>query len=168
MGRGAEGAFRPHAANGIRTYFTTPVAIAGTTISPYLFFWQAAQEAEEVYTTPERQPLISVLWQAPGRLSRIRADTAVGMAFPNLIAIAIIMMTAATLHANGVTNIQSSERPRRRCSRSPAPFRLSDLHRRHHRHGSARRFWCAWLAWRAHGVAEAGGWPLGLTRLRAA
>src|SRR5712671_6010346 len=89
-------------------YFTTLVAIAGTTISPYLFFWQAAQEAEEVRIKPERQPLLRVRWQAPSAFTRIRADTIVGMGFSNLIAIAIIMTAAATLHAHGVTNIQSS------------------------------------------------------------
>jgi NRAMP (natural resistance-associated macrophage protein)-like metal ion transporter len=89
-------------------YFTTLVAIAGTTISPYLFFWQAAQEAEEVRIKPERQPLLRGRWQPPTAFARIRADTAVGMGFSNLIAVAIIMTTAATLHAHGVTKIQSS------------------------------------------------------------
>jgi Mn2+/Fe2+ NRAMP family transporter len=89
-------------------FFTTLVAIAGTTISPYLFFWQASQEAEDVRVKPERQSLLRRGWQAPSAFARIRADTAVGMAFSNLIAIAIIITTAATLHAHGVTNIQSS------------------------------------------------------------
>jgi NRAMP (natural resistance-associated macrophage protein)-like metal ion transporter len=89
-------------------YFTTLVAIAGTTISPYLFFWQAAQEAEEVRVVPERAPLIRRHWQAPYAFARIRADTAMGMGFSNLIAVSIIMMTAATLHAHGITNVQSS------------------------------------------------------------
>jgi NRAMP (natural resistance-associated macrophage protein)-like metal ion transporter len=89
-------------------YFTTLVAIAGTTISPYLFFWQAAQEAEEVRLKPHRQPLLRTPWQAPRALTRIRADTIAGMAFSNIIGIAIVIMTAATLHAHGVTNIQSS------------------------------------------------------------
>ena len=89
-------------------YFTTLVAIAGTTISPYLCFWQAAQEAEEVRIKPQRQPLLRRGWQAPSALARLRADTAAGMGFSNVIAVAIIMTTAATLHAHGVTNIQSS------------------------------------------------------------
>jgi len=70
-------------------YFTTLVAIAGTTISPYLFFWQAAQEAEDVRIKPERQPLLRRGGQAPTAFARIRADTAVGMGFSNLIAVAI-------------------------------------------------------------------------------
>src|SRR5437660_4525367 len=89
-------------------YFTTLVAIAGTTISPYLFFWQAAQEAEEVRIKPERQPLLRVRWQAPSALARIGADTAVGMGFSYRIAVAIIRTTAATLHAHGVTSIEAS------------------------------------------------------------
>ena len=62
-------------------YFTTLVAIAGTTISPYLFFWQAAQEAEDVRVKPERQALLTRGWQAATAFARIRADTAVGMGF---------------------------------------------------------------------------------------
>jgi NRAMP (natural resistance-associated macrophage protein)-like metal ion transporter len=89
-------------------YFTTLVAIAGTTISPYLFFWQASQEAEDVRVKPHRQTLLKRTWQAPGAFARIRADTIVGMAFSNLIAVAIMMTTAAALHAHGVTNIQDS------------------------------------------------------------
>jgi NRAMP (natural resistance-associated macrophage protein)-like metal ion transporter len=89
-------------------YFTTLVAIAGTTISPYLFFWQAAQEAEEVRVSPERKPLLKEAWQAPGAFARIRADTVAGMAFSNLIAIAIMITTAATLHAHGNTHIETS------------------------------------------------------------
>ena len=87
---------------------TTMVAIAGTTISPYLFFWQAAEEAEDVRVKPERRPLKLARWQAPSAFARIRADTLVGMAFSNVIAIAIIIATAATLHANGITNIETS------------------------------------------------------------
>jgi NRAMP (natural resistance-associated macrophage protein)-like metal ion transporter len=89
-------------------FFTTLVAIAGTTISPYLFFWQASQEAEDVRVKPERQPLLRRGWQAATAFARIRADTSVGMGFSNLIAVAIMVTTAATLHVHGVTNIQSS------------------------------------------------------------
>ena len=89
-------------------YLTTLVAIAGTTISPYLFFWQASEEAEDVRVQPERTPLIIAGWQAAAAFSRIRADTLAGMAFSNVIAIAIMTTTAATLHANGVTNVETS------------------------------------------------------------
>jgi Mn2+/Fe2+ NRAMP family transporter len=89
-------------------YFMMLVAIAGTTISPYLFFWQASQEAEDVRVKPNRSPLLWERRQALGALSRIRADTMVGMAVSNVIAIAIMMTTAATLNAHGVTAIETS------------------------------------------------------------
>lgn len=89
-------------------FFTTLVAIFGTTISPYLFFWQAAEEAEEERISPTRKPLTKAPWQAPHAFERIRADTLIGMGFSNLIALAIIVTAAATLHANGVTDIESA------------------------------------------------------------
>jgi Mn2+/Fe2+ NRAMP family transporter len=82
--------------------------IAGTTISPYLFFWQAAEEAEDIRVKPHRSPLIRVRRQAPTALARIRADTLTGMAFSNVIAVSIMITTAATLNANGVTNVETS------------------------------------------------------------
>jgi NRAMP (natural resistance-associated macrophage protein)-like metal ion transporter len=84
------------------------VAILGTTISPYLLFWQASQEAEDVREVPERQPLRRVPLQAPGALARIRVDTAFGMAYSNLVAMAILVTTAATLRQSGVHEITSA------------------------------------------------------------
>ncbi|MHC2433512.1 NRAMP family divalent metal transporter [Bradyrhizobium sp. USDA 4451] len=89
-------------------YFTTIVAILGTTISPYLFFWQASQEAEEQRVDPNKHPLIRRHYGAQREFSRIRADTITGMAFSNLIALSIIVTAAATLHAAGKTDIQTS------------------------------------------------------------
>ena len=89
-------------------YFTTIVAILGTTISPYLFFWQASQEAEDQRVDAGKQPLIEKHYGAQKEFNRIRADTIVGMAFSNLIALSIIITAAATLHAAGKTDIQSS------------------------------------------------------------
>jgi NRAMP (natural resistance-associated macrophage protein)-like metal ion transporter len=89
-------------------YFTTVVAIFGTTISPYLFFWQASQEAEEQRVDVTKHPLIEKHFGARQEFSRIRADTIVGMAFSNLIALSIIVTAAATLHAAGKTYIQTS------------------------------------------------------------
>ncbi|MBN9223097.1 MAG: divalent metal cation transporter, partial [Mesorhizobium sp.] len=106
-GEAAKGLFIPTIQwNG--TYFTTLLAILGTTISPYLFFWQASQEVEEEELKPSAKPLKWAPWQAPKAFRRIRADTMVGMALSNIIAIAIIFTTAATLHKAGVTNIASS------------------------------------------------------------
>jgi NRAMP (natural resistance-associated macrophage protein)-like metal ion transporter len=89
-------------------FLTTLVAILGTTISPYLFFWQAAQEVEDVKAEPRRKPLIRAPWQAHSAFTRIRADTLAGMAFSNLIAISIMITTAATLNKAGIKDIATS------------------------------------------------------------
>ncbi|RTL52558.1 MAG: divalent metal cation transporter [Bradyrhizobiaceae bacterium] len=89
-------------------FLTTLVAILGTTISPYLFFWQASQEAEDQRVDAKKHPLAENHYGALKEFSRIRADTIVGMVFSNLIAISIIITAAATLHASGRTDIQTS------------------------------------------------------------
>jgi NRAMP (natural resistance-associated macrophage protein)-like metal ion transporter len=89
-------------------FLTTLVAIFGTTISPYLFFWQASQEAEDERVDSRAKPLVEAPEQAPQAFERIRADTLVGMAFSNIIALAIIFTTAATLNKAGITNIETS------------------------------------------------------------
>ena len=85
---------------------TMVVAVFGTTISPYLFFWQAAQEMEDLRATKGTLPHHKD--EARRHLRRIRWDTLIGMGFSNLVAFFIILSTAATLHASGVTNIQTS------------------------------------------------------------
>lgn len=89
-------------------YITTVVAIFGTTISPYLFFWQASQEVEDQLADPRARPLIEAPEQAQPHLRRIRSDTCIGMGFSNLVAFFIILTTAVTLHLHGVTEIQTS------------------------------------------------------------
>jgi len=84
------------------------VAVLGTTISPYLFFWQSSHEAEEEKEDPGAKPLILAPSQSKWELYRIRIDTYVGMAFSNIVALFIIITTAATLNAHGVTEIQTS------------------------------------------------------------
>ena len=86
----------------------TIVAIFGTTISPYLFFWQSAQEVEEVANNADAEPLIDAPWQARREFRRMRIDTFAGMAVSNLVAIAIMIGTAATLHAAGKTSIDTA------------------------------------------------------------
>lgn len=88
------GALVPHISWNSK-FLTTLVAILGTTISPYLFFWQASQEAEDVKVEPRRKPPIAP-WQAVSAFTRIRTDTLVGMAISNLIALSIMITTAAT------------------------------------------------------------------------
>ena len=83
------------------------VAIFGTTISPYLFFWQAGQEVEEQHRRHVK-PLHISHRRAGTELKRIRTDTLVGMGFSHLVAMFIVIATAATLHANGVRDIGSA------------------------------------------------------------
>ncbi|MCP9628019.1 divalent metal cation transporter [Rhodopseudomonas palustris] len=89
-------------------YIQTIVAVFGTTISPYLLFWQASQEAEDIRAVPERQVLKRAPEQGPNALKRIELDTLIGMGVSNFIALAIILTTAATLNASGVTDIETS------------------------------------------------------------
>ena len=88
-------------------YATGFVAILGTTISPYLFFWQAAQEVEEERRT-HAKPLMVSPKQAGPELKRIRNDTLIGMAISTVVSVAIVFATAATLHASGTRNIESA------------------------------------------------------------
>jgi NRAMP (natural resistance-associated macrophage protein)-like metal ion transporter len=89
-------------------YLTVIVAVLGTTISPYLFFWQAGEEVEKEKEDDNAQPLKTAPAQAPSEMRRIRWDTYVGMALSNIVALAIIITTAATLNAHGITNITTS------------------------------------------------------------
>jgi NRAMP (natural resistance-associated macrophage protein)-like metal ion transporter len=91
-----------------KDYLTALVAVFGTTISPYLFFWQASQEVEEVRNTHGDKPLKRAPSQATEQLARIRIDTYLGMAFSNVVAFFIILTAAATLHTHGVTEISTS------------------------------------------------------------
>jgi NRAMP (natural resistance-associated macrophage protein)-like metal ion transporter len=91
-----------------KDYITTVVAIFGTTISPYLFFWQASQEVEDLRADPAAHPLKRAREQAADQLARIKIDTITGMGFSNLVAMFIMLTTAATLGAHGVTQISSS------------------------------------------------------------
>ncbi len=91
-----------------KEYVSMLVAVLGTTISPYLFFWQASQEVEEQRATPGHEPLKDAPAQAAGHFRRIKLDTYIGMTFSNAIALCIMLTTAATLHAAGVTQIQSA------------------------------------------------------------
>jgi NRAMP (natural resistance-associated macrophage protein)-like metal ion transporter len=88
-------------------YATAVVAILGTTISPYLFFWQASQEIEE-QKRHKAKPLCITPKDAGPELKRIRVDTLTGMAFSSIVSLTIVFATAATLHANGVLDIATS------------------------------------------------------------
>jgi NRAMP (natural resistance-associated macrophage protein)-like metal ion transporter len=89
-------------------YLMAITAVLGTTISPYLFFWQAGQEVEDEKERAGAPPLIRAPEQARGEFARIRIDTYIGMAISNIIALFIVITTAATLHVHGMTDIQTS------------------------------------------------------------
>jgi NRAMP (natural resistance-associated macrophage protein)-like metal ion transporter len=104
----ATGALVPHL-DLTRDAALTLVAVLGTTISPYLFFWQASEEAEDACQEPEDTPLRDRVADAPAQMRRIRIDTWVGMGVSNLVALAILAGCAATLHVHGVTTIDTPE-----------------------------------------------------------
>ena len=89
-------------------YLLTLVAVFGTTISPYLFFWQASQEVEELRAGAGEAPLRNAPGQARAHLNRIKLDTYVGMMFSNSVAFFIMLTAAATLNVHGITDIESS------------------------------------------------------------
>jgi Mn2+/Fe2+ NRAMP family transporter len=84
------------------------VGVFGTTISPYLFFWQASEEVEDMMASPSARPLLRDPAAAPPELRRIRWDTWSGMFYSNITAYFIILATAVTLHVAGITDIQTA------------------------------------------------------------
>jgi NRAMP (natural resistance-associated macrophage protein)-like metal ion transporter len=90
-------------------YLQALVAVFGTTISPYLFFWQASEEVEEMQSPPKKKALKQAPRRGSKQLQRIRLDTYLGMAISNLIAYFIILTVAVTLNAHGKTDIDSAE-----------------------------------------------------------
>jgi NRAMP (natural resistance-associated macrophage protein)-like metal ion transporter len=86
-------------------YASVLVAVLGTTISPYLFFWQATQEVEDNRRRPDAEELRHHPEYAAEHLWRIKEDTYVGMLFSNGIALCIVLATAVTLNEHGITNI---------------------------------------------------------------
>jgi len=89
-------------------YAVAVVAVLGTTISPYLFFWQSSQEADEVRTHADREPLKKAPEQGAEAMSRINIDTITGMLFSEIVAFFIILTAAVVLHAHGKTDVQTS------------------------------------------------------------
>ncbi len=90
-------------------YLTALTAVFGTTISPYLFFWQASEEAQDVSVNAKDKPLKRAPEQAPEQFGRIRFDTYVGMALSNTVAFFIILTSAVTLHTHGILDIQTAD-----------------------------------------------------------
>src|ERR1700722_7797588 len=89
------------------SYLTALTAVLATTISPYLFFWQASIEVEEQRAAPHEKPLKHAPGQEQAQLDRMRGRTSLLIACANVIAFFIILDTAAVLHAHGITDIQT-------------------------------------------------------------
>jgi Mn2+/Fe2+ NRAMP family transporter len=92
----------------VNEYAAMVVAVLGTTISPYLFFWQASQEVEDGQRRPEAAKLRTHPEYVAEHLWRIKLDTYIGMGLSNVIALCIVIATAVTLNLHGITNIQTS------------------------------------------------------------
>jgi NRAMP (natural resistance-associated macrophage protein)-like metal ion transporter len=90
------------------SFWLMVLAIFGTTISPYLFFWQAAQEVEDTRLDPKRVPLRSNPAQGPAALARIRVDTFIGMGLSNLVGLAVLITAGATIHEAGIHEIATA------------------------------------------------------------
>ena len=143
-------------------YIQTIVAVFGTTISPYLLFWQASQEAEDIRAVPERQVLKRAPEQGPDAIKRIELDTLIGMGVSNLIALAIILTTAATLNVSGVTDIETSAQAAEALrpiadNYAATMFALGVL-------GTGLLAIPVLAGSAAYAIGEARKWPIGLTR----
>jgi len=146
-----------------KDYIVTVVAVLGTTITPYCFFWQSSEEAEEERIDPAAHALIEAPEEAPSEISRIRLDTWIGMGFSNLISWFIIVTTAATLNAYGITDIQTSAQAAEALRPIAGPFTFAIF--------AAGIIGIGLLAVpvlagsAAYALGEALGWPTGLARL---
>jgi NRAMP (natural resistance-associated macrophage protein)-like metal ion transporter len=100
-------AFVPASATA-KEYAAMVVAVLGTTISPYLFFWQATQEVEDCRRRHDGKNLHRHPAYVRKHLRRIKLDTVVGMGFSNLVALCIVVATAVTLNQRGIVDIQTS------------------------------------------------------------
>jgi Mn2+/Fe2+ NRAMP family transporter len=145
-----------------RDFWTMVVAVLGTTISPYLFFWQAAQEVEDTKTRPEREPLLQEPSQAPVALARIQWDTLIGMGFSNCVALAILVTAAATLHRAGAHEVNSAAQAAEALrpiagNFAFALFALGIV-------GTGLLAVPVLAGSAAYAVGEARGWPVGLER----
>ena len=144
-------------------YLVAIVAVLGTTITPYCFFWQSSEEAEDERIDPAAHPLREAPSEARAQISRIRFDTYLGMGFSNLISLFIIITTAATLNAHGITNIQTSAQAAEALRPIAGEFAFAVF--------AAGIIGIGLLAVpvlagsAAYALGEAFGWPTGLSRL---
>jgi NRAMP (natural resistance-associated macrophage protein)-like metal ion transporter len=145
-----------------REFWLTVVAILGTTISPYLFFWQAAQEVEDTKAEPLDQPLCDAPAEGPSALARIKLDTMVGMGFSNLVALAILVTSAATLHQAGISQVDSAAQAAQ--ALQPLAGRLAVVLFSVGIIGTGLLSIPVLAGSAAYALGEARGWPVGLAR----
>jgi Mn2+/Fe2+ NRAMP family transporter len=143
-------------------FWTMVVAIFGTTISPYLFFWQASEEVEDITDVAARKPLLRSPRQGPDAIRRIKVDTYVGMAFSNLVGLAMMITTAATLHAAGNTSIETSAQAAE--ALKPVAGELAFVIFSLGIMGTGFLAVPVLAGSAAYAVGEAFGWPVGLAR----
>jgi Mn2+/Fe2+ NRAMP family transporter len=129
-------------------------------ISPYLFFWQASQEVEEMRQGKHRRPLMQLSRGGRSEIDRITIDTTVGMIFSNAIAFFIILTTAAVLNAGGITNIQTAAQAAE--ALRPLAGELTFLLFALGIIGTGLLAIPVLASSAAYGVAEAFGWPVTL------
>ena len=141
---------------------TTLVAVLGTTISPYLFFWQAAEEVEDEAAEVDPRPLRVHSQDAGPEMARINFDTWVGMGYSNAISLAIIIGTAATLHASGATTIATATDAA--AALAPIAGRFAQLVFALGIIGTGLLAVPVLAGSAAYAVAEASAWPAGLSR----
>jgi len=145
-----------------RDFWFVVIAILGTTISPYLFFWQAAQEVEDTKEHPQREPLRDEPTQARSALARIQLDTVVGMGLSNLVALAILVAAAATLSAAGIHEVTSAAQAALALKPMAGSFAFAIFAIGIVGTGLLAVPVLAGSA--AYAIGEARGWPVGLTR----
>lgn len=143
-------------------YWTSIVAILGTTISPYLFFWQSSQEVEDTNAFPKRKPLKQAPYQAEAANARISSDTMVGMGFSNVIALAIMTTAAATLNVSGVTNVETAADAAK--ALEPLAGHLAEVIFALGILGTGLLAVPVLAGSSAYAAGEAFGWPIGLDR----
>ncbi|QEN84835.1 divalent metal cation transporter [Labrys sp. KNU-23] len=143
-------------------YLTAVVAVFGTTISPYLFFWQASQEVEDLKEKPKREPLKDCPEQAKDAEERIEWDTLVGMGVSNAIALSIMVTAAATLNTHHITNIESSAQAA--AALEPVAGKFAELLFVIGIVGTGLLAVPVLAGSAAYGVGEALRWPTGLAR----
>jgi Mn2+/Fe2+ NRAMP family transporter len=143
-------------------WVTAVVAVFGVALSPFLLFWQSAQEVEDQRVMPRREPLLRAPDQAPGALRRIRLDTVFGMGVAVLVGLAIMVTAAATLHANGATAIRSSAEAAEALRPAAGPFAFALFALGIIGTGLLAVPVLAGSA--AYAIGEARRWPVGLSR----